>query len=192
MNHISSEPIGEEALQPEGRTWVIELWDWTKSIFIAFVIVMIIHQFVFNLSTVEGQSMQPTLQDDERLFVNKIIYLLGEPRKGDIVILKDPRPVPADHVYLVKRVIGVPGDTIEIRDYQLYRNGQRLDEPYIQSPMLMASYGPEIVPDEHYFVLGDNRNNSTDSRKFGSVHESLIKGRAEWVVWPLGLWGGLD
>lgn len=174
------------------HTWLSELWDWVKSITIAFVIVLFVHQFIMNISTVEGHSMQPTLQDDERLLVDKAVYLLTAPRRGEIVILKDPRSGQAKNIYLVKRVIGIPGDTIEIRDHKLYRNGELVEEPYIEETMYLESYGPEIVPTDHYFVMGDNRNNSTDSRNFGSVHERLIIGRADWVLWPMKSWGGLN
>lgn len=173
------------------RSWLYEIWDWIKSIVIAFIIVLIIHQFVMNISTVDGQSMQPTLWDGERLLVNKAIYLFQEPQRDEIVIFQDPRPTSGDRVYLVKRIIGMPGDVIEIRDHRLYRNGELVDEPYIESAMYMESYGPVTVPEDHYFVMGDNRNNSTDSRKFGSVYEGLIKGRVEWVLWPLKYWGSL-
>jgi signal peptidase I len=171
------------------RSWWSELWDWIKSIAIAFVLVLIIHQFGFQLSTVDGNSMLPTLHDEDRLFVNKAIYLLVNPNYGDVVILRDPRRRTGKAVYLVKRVVGLPGDTIEIRNHQLYRNGERVDEPYVRGMTETASYGPEIVPGGHYFVMGDNRNNSTDSRTFGSVSRKLIEGRAEWIVWPFRQWG---
>lgn len=163
-----------------------EVWDWTKSILLALAIVFIIHQFIFNLSKVEGHSMEPTLEDNERLFVNKIVYLLDEPKINDVVILKDPR---GSKQYLVKRVIAVSGDIVEIRNQQLFVNGQQVDEPYIATPIEGSDYGPITVAEEHYFIMGDNRffGESLDSRsaEIGSVQSNLIKGRAEFILWPI-------
>lgn len=161
-----------------------ELWDWTKSIIIAFVIVLIIHQFVFNLSKVDGQSMEPTLEDKERLFVNRIVYLIGQPSHGDVVILRDPR---GGRQYLVKRVVALPGDTVEIRNQRLFINGELKDEPYTATLIEDGDFGPITVEEDHYFVMGDNRyrEQSLDSRKLGSVSSHLIKGRAEFIIWPL-------
>jgi signal peptidase I len=186
LREISTRTDNESAA---ARTFRNELWDWTKSIAVALLVVLLIHRFGFQLSTVDGNSMLPTLHDGDRLFINKAIYLLMSPNYGDVVILQDPRRPAGKRVYLVKRVIGLPGDTIEIRDHRLYRNGEPVDEPYLSERMEMASYGPEVVPGGHYFVLGDNRNNSTDSRTFGSVSAGMIKGRAEWIVWPVRQWG---
>lgn len=188
MRQFTTEHSGHhDAVQVPARSWKAELRDWIKSVLVALVLVILIHQFVFNLSTVKGHSMQPTLEDNEMLFVNRAVYWLRDPYAGEVVILKDPR-VKGKTVYLVKRVIGLPGDTIEIRDHLLYRNGELVEEPYIPGPMALESYGPEKVPEGRYFVMGDNRNNSTDSRTFGSVPEDHIKGRAEWVIWPPGQW----
>jgi len=163
-----------------------ELWDWTKSILLALAIVFIIHQFVFNLSKVEGDSMQPTLENNERLFVNKIIYLMKEPDYNEVVILKDPR---GGKQYLVKRVVAVSGDTVEIRDQHLYINGQRVDEAYTVTRIEGQDYGPIIVEEDHFFVMGDNRlyGESLDSRDngIGTIHTDLIKGRAEFILWPI-------
>lgn len=184
---------GAEASGGERRKLVSELWEWIKSIGMALVIVLIIHTFVFNLSTVKGHSMQPTLQDKEWLFIDKFSYLIGSPDRGDIVILKDPEQQLGFRQYLVKRIVGLPGDRVEIRAQRLYINGEPLDEPYTDTPILDGDFGPYEVPEGHYFVMGDNRRPlaSTDSRSFSAVPEKLIKGKARFVLWPLNKIGGL-
>lgn len=170
-----------------------ELWEWAKSICFALVIVLIIHLFVFNLSTVKGDSMQPTLQDGEWLFINKIGFIIGDPKRGDIVILKDPSGDLGYRQFLVKRIVGLPGDVIEITNEKLYVNGLELAEPYTDIGIQDGNYGPEKVPSGHYFVMGDNRHiwASTDSRTFQSVPRKLIKGKAQFVLWPIDKIGGL-
>lgn len=171
--------------------WLAELKDWVKTFVIALLIVLIIHQFGFNVSVVNGHSMEPTLQDKERLFVNKAVYLLGEPHRGDVVVLKDPRPAP-EVQYLVKRVVAVPGDTVEIRQNKLYVNGELYEKPHTaNAPIDEGEFGPLVIPDKHYYVMGDNRSSSVDSRRFGVVEESAIRGRAEFILWPLDKIGGL-
>lgn len=162
-----------------------EIWDWIKSIALALVIVFIIHQFVFNLSRVDGFSMEPTLEDGERLFINRIIYYMKEPNYGDIVILKDPRNGQKQH--LVKRVVAKSGDTVNITNGRLYVNGEQIDEPYTHVRIEGPDFGPVHVEEGHYFVMGDNRHfgESLDSRDFGVVPEKIIKGRAEFIVWPI-------
>ncbi|CAM4366204.1 signal peptidase I [Paenibacillus alkaliterrae] len=166
--------------------WVRELLDWVKTLVIAFAVVMTLHFFVFNLSTVEGHSMEPTLTDNEWLFVNKFVYLTGEPKTGDIVILTEPDSNAKDKKFLVKRVVGVPGDRIEIHDKRLYRNGELIDEPYTDTVIEDMSYGPEVISEGHYFVMGDNRHAraSMDSRSFHAVPSELIRGRADYILWP--------
>jgi len=170
--------------------WWKEAKDWAKSIALALIVALLLQQFVFNISVVEGQSMEPTLEDSDRLFVNRAVYLLHPPARGDIVILKNPRDR-REGKYLVKRIIGIPGDQVEIRNNRLYVNGELYDDPSAWAPVPAGDYGPLTVPVGHYFVLGDNRGNSLDSRYFGLVPERLVKGRAEFIVWPPSEIGGL-
>jgi signal peptidase I len=176
------------------KSLAAEIWDWIKSILIAFAVVLIIHQFVFNLSTVRGQSMEPTLSEGQWLFVNKTIYLLDEPNIGEIVILKDPIRQLGIRQYLVKRVVAGPGDSIEVRAGKLYLNGAAVAENYTDVPIEDGDYGPMTVPEDRYFVMGDNRhrNGSNDSRMFGTVPADLIEGRVEFILWPLNRIGGLN
>lgn len=175
-----------EAAASDQSTWLAELLDWTKTLVIAFAVVMLLHFFVFNLSKVEGHSMEPTLTAHEWLFVNKFVYLAGKPKAGDVVILKEPNTGDKEEKYLVKRVVGVPGDRIEIHNKRLYRNGMLVDEPYTDTLIEDMSYGPEIIGEGHYFVMGDNRHAraSLDSRSFHAVPEELIRGRADYILWP--------
>jgi signal peptidase I len=191
-NEMDAQAMKEE--QPiERKKKTSELWEWTKSISTALVIVLIIHFFIFNLSTVKGQSMQPTLLDGEWLFINKIGYIIGGPERGDIVILKDPNDRLGFREFLVKRIVGLAGDTIEVSGERLYLNGVEYTEPYIDVEIQDGNYGPIVVPEGNYFVMGDNRHHyeSTDSRIFGPVPENLIKGKAQFVMWPLDKLGGL-
>jgi len=171
---------------PQSR-WAAELWEMLKTIVIAFVIMLLLNVFVFNLSMVKGQSMQPTLEEQERLFVDKLVYRFQHPKRGEVVVLKDPS-VDADRKpFLVKRIVAVPGDTVEVRDGRLLLNGQPLDEPYTDS-VIEDGDMPELkLEDGQYFVMGDNRHagRSKDSRYFGSVKEKWIVGRAEFVFWPI-------
>ncbi|HEY0827116.1 MAG TPA: signal peptidase I, partial [Bacilli bacterium] len=96
-----------------------EMWDWLKSIVLALIVVLVIHQFVFNLSTVKGQSMEPTLQEKEWLFIDKFSYLMGKPKLHDVVILKNTSEYTEKRLYLVKRIVALPGDTVEIRNKEL-------------------------------------------------------------------------
>jgi signal peptidase I len=159
-----------------------EAWEWIKSLVVALVLALLIRQFAFAIFMVEGQSMEHTLHDKERLVVNKIVYRLHTPEYGDVVVFKYPADPSKD---FIKRVIGKPGDTIEIRDYKVFRNGEELDEPYIAEPTTPNNQTYK-VPEGTVFVMGDNRNYSKDSRdvSVGYVKFDEIIGRAEFVWWP--------
>jgi len=172
---------------------VSELVDWLKALIAAVVIVLVLNQFVFHLSRVEGHSMDPTLADGEWLFVNKLVYLWRQPRAGDIIILENP--LGGREKYLVKRIIGVPGDKIEIMGGKLYRNGEPVVEPYTDSVIEDGDWGPGVVPEGAFFVMGDNRRRgeSNDSRNpyIGWIPETSIKGKADYILWPFGKIGNI-
>jgi signal peptidase I len=193
-------PSDKEKSNKRGRSdsnkppWVSELWDWSRTLIIALIMVLLLHFFVFNLSTVKGQSMEPTLYEKEWLFINKYTYTFGgSPERSDVVILKDPSEGTAKKEYLVKRVVGIPGDTIEIRQGQLYRNGELVIEPYTDTEIEGLDYGPIKLEAERYFVMGDNRHAraSKDSRIFGPVSLDMIRGRADFILWPIIKLGSL-
>ncbi|MHA0856459.1 signal peptidase I [Paenibacillus sp. CMAA1364] len=173
--------------------WKAELWDWLKTIVVVFVVMSLLNVFVFNLSMVKGQSMQPTLEEKERLFINKIIYTFSTPKMGDIVVLRDPSLDDSKKDFLVKRVVGIPGDVVEVKEHQLYVNGQLQQEAYIDIVIEDADFEAVHLAEDQYFVMGDNRHlgESKDSRYFGSVSSDLIVGRAEFIFWPPLKIGGL-
>jgi signal peptidase I len=160
-----------------------EIKDWVVSILIAVVLAFFIRYFIVELYMVEGPSMRPTLMNGERLVVNKFLYRFKEPQRGEIVVFKYPRDPSRD---FIKRVIGVPGDTIELKDGRVFVNGQLQNETYILEKT-RGSYPLATVPAGHIFVMGDNRNNSEDSRfrDVGFVSYDLVKGKAIVVFWPL-------
>lgn len=167
--------------------FVSELKDWLLTAVIVFVVMSVLNIFVFNISTVKGQSMQPTLWEGERLFINKLSLRFVDPKHGDVVVLHDPSTGPSQKEYLVKRVIGIPGDIIEVRDHQLYVNGKIVNEPYIDTEIEDPDFAALTVEKGNYFVMGDNRHASAskDSRYFGSIPQDMIVGRADYIWWPL-------
>jgi signal peptidase I len=171
-----------------------ELLSWVKLILTSVVVVILLHQFGFNLTIVKGQSMSPTLHDGERLFVNRAVFLWGNPKIEDIVILKEPDFSGFGDPYLVKRVVALAGDVIEIRQGELYRNGQKVTEVYTDLKIEDGDYGPDTVASGHVFVMGDNRGmgNSKDSRYFGQVPVDLVVGRADYRLWPFEQVGELQ
>jgi signal peptidase I len=153
----------------------------------AIVIAVLIHVFLAQATRVYGQSMEPNLHTDMRLVVEKLSYRLHTPQRGDIVVL---RVRPNDEL-LIKRVIGLPGDQVEIRDGKVYVNGQPLEEPYLNQET-RGNLAPRVVPPLHVFVMGDNRRASNDSRSFGPVHLDNIIGKAWLSYWPLENIGPVD
>jgi len=135
---------------------------------------------------VDGQSMEPTLQSGEFVIVNKLAYKLSAPELSDVIVFHYPRDPKIEYI---KRVIGLPGDVVKITNGSVLVNEQQLDEPYIKAP---PNYQAEwTVPEDSLFVLGDNRNNSSDSRTWGMVPVENIIGRAELIYWPPDNWGVL-
>jgi signal peptidase I len=144
---------------------------------LGFALVYVITHFLAQVDEVVGQSMEPTLHQGQYLFVDRMVYRFHEPQFGDIVAIQWG----ANGV--VKRVIGLPGDQIKIENGHVYRNGKQLEEPYIKEPA-KDKYGPLTVPKGTVFLLGDNRNESRDSRSFGPVPFGNIIGRADAVIYP--------
>lgn len=162
-----------------------EIWDWLKTFLVAFACVYLINMFLFSPSQVNGSSMEPTLYDKQWLISNKLAYLVGSPQFGDIVVLENPVQSLEDE-FLVKRVVGTPGDKIEIKAQKIIRNGTPLNEPYTDQ-LIEGNYEQAIVvPEGEYFVMGDNRGymKSNDSRAFGTVKEDLITGKITLILWP--------
>ena len=144
---------------------------------------MFIRTFIVELYVVDGPSMRPTLESEQRLVVNKFIYRFHPPEKGDVLVFQYPRDPSRD---FIKRVIATPGDTVEIREGRVLVNDQLLIEDYILEKT-RSEYPKATVPEGHIFVMGDNRNNSEDSRfaDVGFVPYDLIKGKAMLVFWPI-------
>ena len=167
-----------------------EAKDWVISIVVAVVLAFFIRQFIVELYIVDGPSMRPTLQSQERLVVNKFIYRFRAPEKGEVLVFRYPRDPSRD---FIKRVIATPGDTIEIRGGHVFVNDQLLNEPYILDTT-RSEYPKATVPEGTIFVMGDNRNNSEDSRfaDVGFVPYELIKGKAMMVFWPVSQFKALE
>ena len=148
------------------------------------ILLMLLLFWVVNFFTgrfkIDGQSMDPTMQSGEYIIVNKFAYRFGEPERGEIIVLHAPRNPNRD---FIKRVIGIPGDTIVIENQTVSVNGVVIDEPYILAPPTYS--GTWTVPEGEYYVLGDNRNNSSDSHQWGFLPEANIVGRGEFVYWPV-------
>jgi signal peptidase I len=169
--------------KPSGLRNAIE---WVTIIAGALIVAFVVKTFLVQAFYIPSGSMLPTLQEQDRVLVNKLSYDLHDVHRGDIIVFKGPEQAEGQVKDLIKRVIGLPGDTVEAHDGQLYVNGQPLKEPYLGPGITTGPLEPQHVPPHHYWVMGDNRGNSKDSRFFGAIDQSLIIGRAFVRVWPIG------
>lgn len=170
------------ASKPCGHT-LLPVAAWIRDLLISLLISAFIIVFLYQPVKVEGTSMLPELADQERLFINKFIYRLEPIDRGDIVVFHYPRDPSKSYI---KRVIAVPGDQVRIVDGQVYVNGKPLAEPYVPPKYADGRSYPEVVvPPHSYFVLGDHRDLSNDSRDFGPVNRRFIYGKAVFVYWPV-------
>jgi signal peptidase I len=164
------------------RVWD-EVWAWIQTIASAAVYAVLIVTFGFQVARVEGMSMAPTLEDQDRLIVNKAIYHLESPRRGDIVMLR--YPVNPDKSF-VKRIIAEEGDMVRIVDGHVYVNDVPLNDDYVPNEFRSHDdFSPQVIPQGYYFVMGDHRNNSSDSRDWGMVPKLYILGKVQIRWWPL-------
>ena len=197
----------------EKKTVGQEILSWILTILVAVVAALLIRSFIFEPVRVDGQSMDDTLADGEVMFVSKFDYsttwlclpwqndeakencpkitLGAGPQRFDVVICRYPG---RGDTNFVKRVVGLPGDTVELREGYLYVNGEKYDEPYINDEYRTGSrndFGPYEVPEGKYFVMGDHRNNSNDSRYVGAIDRDMIVGHVRQVVYPFSQWRGI-
>jgi signal peptidase I len=188
-NHSKQEPDQEldnviEQSTPESYRQPTELVvrEIIETLLLTFFIFWLVHSLIGRYR-IDGSSMNPTLLDGEYLIINNMTYVLDDPEQGDIVVFRHPR----NELNLIKRVVGVPGDYIEINSGTVWVNGEEQKEPFIaDSPNYSGSWN---VPDGQYFVLGDNRNNSSDSHSWGFLPEENLLGKAMLVYWPPSDWG---
>ncbi|HTS63516.1 MAG TPA: signal peptidase I [Candidatus Acidoferrales bacterium] len=167
------------------RAAVWNALSWVRDLAFSVLIAVILIVFIYQPVKVEGTSMMPTLTDQERIFINKFTYHfgLGDIQRGDMVVFWFPLDQSKSYI---KRVIGVPGDTVRIDAGQVFLNGHPLDEPYVPEEYRdRVTYEEHRVPDGKYFVLGDHRSSSSDSRTWGFVGRDAIYGKAVFVYWPL-------
>jgi signal peptidase I len=162
--------------------------EWVLIVAGALVVALVIKATLVQAFYIPSESMLPTLHIGDRVLVNKLSYRLHDVHRGDIVVFERPQGEADPQIRdLIKRVIGLPGETIESRAGQVYINGRPLEEPYLTPEARHATQNlpRQLIPPDHYFVLGDNRGNSRDSRVFGPIPGRLIVGRAFVRVWPI-------
>ncbi|MEM7534522.1 MAG: signal peptidase I [Chloroflexota bacterium] len=209
----ASQPLDDSAAVEAARQrtsrplWFVFIKELTQIIVPAFILAIIVYTFLAQATVVYGQSMEPTLLQNQRLVVDKLSYRFQQPLRGDIIVIR----LPGMNEMLVKRVIGLPGEVVEIQDGSVYIDGQVLDEAQLFDVMTLPTDGensdqttkvdPELygtgmggilenlppltIETEHYFVMGDNRRNSNDSRTFGAVSREHVLGRVWFRYWPL-------
>lgn len=185
------QPAEPETLEPEPpvESFGKKVWEWVKVLVLAVVIGLLITQFVIQRNTVSGVSMLPTLQPADELIVEKVSKWFGGVARGDIITVHKEDPSLRDgEANIIKRVIGLPGERVEIHDGVVFINGVQLAEPYlsagVQTTAFDEAHANVLLGDDEYYVMGDNRPKSLDSRRFGSVKKSDIIGEVLVRIWP--------
>ena len=183
----SDQPVAAPKKRKKGNVWI----EWFVVVGVAISAALLVRAYVLQQFAVEGSSMTNTLHTGDRVLVNKLSYRLHDPRRGDVVVLKTLDN--ADERDLIKRVVGLPGETLEYRDCVLLINGVVLVEPYLDPEVVTPSncgpaQPPVLVPDNSVFVMGDNRPGSKDSRVLKAISYDSLIGRAFVVIWPMGDW----
>ena len=179
----------------------------------ALVVAVLIKTFIVQPFYIPSGSMIPTLLVDDRVMVSKISYLFGEPERGDVIVFENPYAPEIEESFpeavvrstlealgirtsvnddLIKRVIGLGGETIEIRNNQMFIDGVLLEEPYLQTGVAMADFGPRTIAEDELFMMGDNRNESSDGRVFGPIPRDDVIGKAVFRIWPIDRLGAVD
>ena len=184
----SADSYQAERKQPP--VWWVMLRELLETIVLSLIIFFLVRQVVQNYR-IESHSMQPNFYEGQFILVNKLAYRLGEPTRGQVVVFNNPKNTDEDYI---KRIIGLPGDTIEIRDQTIFINGEVLTEPYDKNMFRPRHIPlpPTLIEPNHLFVMGDNRPNSSDSRAFGPLSQDLLVGKAWLRVWPVSAWGLID
>ncbi|MCL4397581.1 signal peptidase I [Patescibacteria group bacterium] len=169
------------------------LWEFVEAVVFALMIFFVCYLLLFQPNQVKGHSMEPTFHDGEYILTDKISYRLGFPQRGDVIVFKSPKNADVD---FIKRIIGLPGENLKISGGKVYINGTLLDESAYLDPSVYT--GPEsylaenkeiVIPSGYYFVMGDNRMQSSDSRDFGPVLPSEFIGKVFWRYWPINRFG---
>ena len=182
---VPTEPAAVPPAETSRRLdlWRAELLAWVRTLAQATVYATLVVTFVVQVARVEGQSMAPTLADQDRLIVNKLSYLFSEPQRGDIVMLF--YPLDPDKSY-VKRLIAEEGDAVRVVDGRVYVNEVALRDDFVPAEYRSHDdWGPEVIPEGYYFVMGDHRNGSSDSRHWGNVPKKYVVGKVQVRWWPV-------
>lgn len=188
MNESSANYLSESTQPQRKRSGCFSfLIDVLETLVLSLILFLVINAISARIR-VDGSSMEPTLHNGEFVIVNKLAYKFAEPKLGDIIVFHFPRDPDQEYI---KRVIGVPGDEVVIGDGKVTVNGQEIDEPYISAPPAYTASRWD-VPEGHLFVLGDNRNNSSDSHSWGTVPLEYVIGKALFIYWPLEEWGIIE
>lgn len=182
---VIQDPEPETGHGERGRSAAGATLSWFRDLFLSVVIAIVVILFLYQPVKVEGTSMMPSLQNDERIFINKFVYRFGisDIGRGDTVVFLYPGDPSKSYI---KRVIGIPGDKVRIDNGVVYVNEQKIPEPYVAPDFRdQMDYKLQTVPPDEYFVLGDHRSSSNDSRSWGWVPRQNIYGKAVFVYWPL-------
>lgn len=171
----------DEPREVEGTKSKSGWLDFLEAVVIALALAMVIRAFLFEPFVIPSRSMEQILEPGDRIIVSKLSYRVAEPERGDVIVFRYP---PEPRLVYIKRVIGLPGETLEFRDGVLYVNNRPVGEPYLDGQVYTHDYGPVSVPAGSFFVMGDNRNLSEDSRVWGTVPEENILGKAVVLFWP--------
>lgn len=179
----------------------------------ALVVAVVIKTFIIQPFYIPSGSMIPTLLIDDRVMVSKISYVIGEPERGDVIVFENPYAPEIEESFpeavvrstlealgirtsanddLIKRIVGLGGETVEVSDNQVWIDGVALDEPYLQTGVAMGDFGPRTLAPDELFMMGDNRNESSDGRVFGPIPADDVIGKAVFRIWPLDRLGGVD
>jgi len=191
MEEVTPTGLNKAPAEPEARprSNALAAVSWLRDLFLSVVIAIIVILFLYQPVRVEGTSMQPTLEDEERIFINKFVYRFGlaDIGRGDMIVFWFPGDTTKSYI---KRVIGVPGDSVEVREGTVYVNGRPLAESYVaEQNRDHVSMDSRRLKSDEYFVLGDHRNSSNDSRAWGTVPRSYIYGKAVFAYWPIDRMG---
>lgn len=188
--NVEAEPAEvdpDEPLPTKRKDGVRNLVEWVAIVVGALAVALLVKTFLIQAFFIPSLSMYPTLDEGDRVLVNKLSYQLHDVHRGDLVVFERPPGQPESDIKdLIKRVIGLPGEMIEAREGVVYIDGRELDEPYLVEGVTTDNLPLQEIPDGHIWVMGDNRGDSADSRVFGPIDEDTIVGRAFVKVWPLG------